>query len=98
MDAVAGVSTTIPPKLIYLVRGEPAVHFSAAEIQTMAEPFKLSLVGKFSFGRPPMELIRNFFVSLGLKGNCQISLLDPRHVLIKLALEEDYSRIWVRHT
>ncbi|KAK9179061.1 hypothetical protein WN943_028257 [Citrus x changshan-huyou] len=98
VDTVAGVSTTIPPKPISLVRGEPAVHFSAAEIQTMAEPFKLSLVGKFSFGRPPMELIRKFFVSLGLKGNCQISLLDSRHVLIKLVLEEDYSRIWLRQT
>ena len=64
VDAVAGASTTIPPKPISLVRGEPAVHFSTAEIQTMAEPFKLSLVGKFSFGRPPMELIRKFFVSL----------------------------------
>ncbi|KAL9420883.1 hypothetical protein AB3S75_038453 [Citrus x aurantiifolia] len=98
VDAVAGAYTTIPPKSISLVRGEPAVHFSTAEIQTMAEPFKLSLVGKFSFGRPPMELIRKFFVSLGLKGNCQISLLDARHVLIKLALEEDYSRIWVRQS
>ena len=98
MDAVAGVSTTIPPKSISLVRGEPAVHFSAAKIQIMAEPFKLSIVGKFSFGRPPMKLIRKYFVSLGLKENCQISILDPRHVLIKLALEEDYSRIWVRQT
>lgn len=27
----------------------------------MAEPFKLALVGIFSFDRPPMDLIGNFF-------------------------------------
>lgn len=64
----------------------------------MARPFKLALVGKFSFGRPSMDIIRKFFISLGLKGNSQISLLDNRHILIKLLLEEDYSRIWVRQT
>ena len=57
----------------------------------MAEPFKLSLVGKFCFGHPPTEAIRSFFVSVGSKGNSKISLLDDRHVLlIKLAIEEDY--------
>lgn len=46
--------------------------------------FKLVLVGKFSFGHPLMDVIRTFFVSLGLKGNPHISLLDNRHILIKL--------------
>lgn len=64
----------------------------------MAEPFKLSLVANFSFGRPPMDVIRKFFISLGLKGHSQISLLDNKHVLIKLELEEDYSQIWIRQT
>ncbi|KAK9186911.1 hypothetical protein WN944_018300 [Citrus x changshan-huyou] len=62
----------------------------------MAEPFKLALVGKFSFGRRPMDVIRKFFISLSLKGNYHTSLLDNRHILIKLEIEEDYSRIWVR--
>ena len=61
----------------------------------MDQPFKLALVGKFSFGHPPMDVSQKFFVSLGLKGNSQISLLDNRHILIKLEMEEDYSRIWV---
>lgn len=61
VDAVAGVTTPIPPKPVSFVRGEPAIHFTTVEIQSMVEPFKLSLVGKFSFGRPPMDLIRNFF-------------------------------------
>lgn len=43
-----------------------------------------------------MELIRKVFTSLGLKGNSQISLLDNRHVLIKLDVEENYTRLWVK--
>lgn len=64
----------------------------------MAQPFRLSLISKFSFGRPSMDIIRKFFISLGLKGNSQISLLDNRHILIKLSTEEDYSRIWLRQS
>ncbi|XP_052295304.1 uncharacterized protein LOC127901763 [Citrus sinensis] len=79
-------------------RGEPAIFFSEEEINIMAAPFKLALVGKFSFGRPPIDVIRKFFVALGLKGNCEISLLDPRHILIHLHLEEDYTRIWLRQS
>ncbi|KAH9750076.1 hypothetical protein KPL70_005587 [Citrus sinensis] len=98
-DVVSGPKdSSIPFKPASLMRGEPAVIFTTEEIAAMAEPFKLALVGKFSFGRPSMDIIRKFFVSLGLKGNSQISLLDNRHILIKLSLEEDYSRIWVRQT
>lgn len=61
----------------------------------MAEPFKLALVSKFLFGHPPMDVSQQSFVFLGLKGNSQISLLDNRHILIKLEMEEDYSRIYV---
>ena len=56
----------------------------------MAEPFRLSLVGKFSFGRPPVDVIRKLFVSFGIKGHSHISLLD-KDMLIKLKLEENYS-------
>lgn len=45
-----------------------------------------------------MDVIRKFFDSLGLKGHSYISLLDNKHVLIKLELEEDYSRIWIWQT
>ena len=42
--------------------------------------------------------IQNFFASLGLNGDAQISLLNNRHVLIKLKFEKDYIRIWVRES
>ena len=62
----------------------------------MAIPFKLTLVGKFSYNHPRMELIRKYFSSLGLNRNSQISLFDNRHILIKLNVEEDYTRLWVK--
>ena len=64
----------------------------------MVEPFKLSLVGKFSYGRPQMEMIQKFFASLGLKGDVQALLLDNKHMLMKLQFEKDYNRIWVRES
>ena len=69
--------------------GKPAIFFTEKEINIMAAPFKLSLVGKFSFCRPPIDVIRKSFVPLGLKGNVEISLLDSRHILIQLHLEEN---------
>ena len=74
------------------------MQFFVDEVKAMAIPFKLTLVSKFSYNRSYMELIRNFFSSLGLKENSQISLLDNCHILIKLDVEEDYTRLWVKQT
>ena len=54
----------------------------------MVESFKPGLFGMFSFGPPSGDVLEKVF----------ISLLDNRHVFIKLSSEEDYSRIWVRQT
>lgn len=67
------------------------------EIQSMAKLFKLALVSKLLFARAPMDVIGKFFfffMSLRLKWNSQVSLLDNRHIIIKLEMQEDYSRIW----
>ena len=99
VDIMNGPSnSTIPIKTVTSFEGEPNVQFSTTEIQAMAIPFKLTLVGKFSYNRPSMELIRKFFNTLRLKGTFKVSLLDNRHVLIQLDVEEDYSCLWVRQT
>ncbi|KAL9459047.1 hypothetical protein AB3S75_002435 [Citrus x aurantiifolia] len=101
VDAAAGSERAAPAiafRQSSTHRGEPAIFFTEEEINIMAAPFKLALVGKFSFGRPPIDVIRKFFVALGLKGTVDISLLDPRHILIQLYLEEDYMRIWLRQS
>lgn len=59
--------STIPVKLALLYRGELVVLFSVEEVQVIAEPFQLASVSKFSFDCILMDIIRKFFVSLGLK-------------------------------
>ena len=55
MDIMNGpTSSTILIKTITSFGGEPNVQFSTTEIQAMAMPFKLTLVGKFSYNRPSM--------------------------------------------
>ena len=99
MDIMIGpTSSMVPIKTVTSFGGEPNVQFSVAEIEAMAIPFKLTLVGKFSYNRPNMELIHKFFTSLRLKGTFKVSLLDNWHVLIQLDVEDDYSRLWVRQT
>ncbi|XP_052300313.1 pollen-specific leucine-rich repeat extensin-like protein 2 [Citrus sinensis] len=99
VDIMNGLSNSrIPIKTVTLFEGEPNVQFSTTEIQAMVIPFKLILVGKFSYNRPSMELIHKFFNTLRLKGTFKVSPLDNRHVLIQLDIEEDYSRLWVRQT
>ena len=79
-------------------RGEPALLISREEILTLSEPFKNFLVGRFAYSRPPMELIRKFVVSLGLKGDYPVGLLDNNHVLFCPCLEKDYMRLFVRRS
>lgn len=50
----------------------------------MVELFKLALVGKFYFGRPPVNVVRKLFVSLRIKGDSQVFLLDNIYVSIIL--------------
>ena len=77
-------------------RGEPALRLTKQDIAKLAEPFQNALVGRFAFTRPSMELIRKFITSLGLKGECAVGLLDQKHVLLRPALEEDYTRLFAR--
>ena len=77
-------------------KGKPAVFFSKAEVQELLKPFQHTLVGKFSKGRPNMEALRREFKAVGFKGEYSIGLLDPCHVLLRFAGEEEYLRCWLR--
>ncbi|XP_071926658.1 uncharacterized protein [Coffea arabica] len=77
-------------------KGEAAVIFSRTDAEKLAAPFRWTLVGKFSHGRPSLEDIRKFFALLNLKDHISIGLMDYRHVLIKCSAEVDFNRIWTR--
>lgn len=79
-------------------KGGPIIFFSKEDIQLLARPFKHSLVGKFSHGRPSMEIIQKVFQTFSLKSDFHFGLIDHKHILIRLESEEDFSRIWMRES
>lgn len=81
--------TQLPLKIKPLssLKGEPTVCFSEEEIDKLAAPFNHVLVGKFSHGRPSMELVRKAFAAIGFSGSYSLGLLDHRHVLIRFTLK-----------
>ncbi|XP_071928074.1 uncharacterized protein [Coffea arabica] len=89
---------TSPIKIqhVSVYKGEAAVIFSREDVDKLAAPFRWTLVGKFSHGRPSLEDTRKFFSSLNLKDQVSIGLMDYRHVLIKCTAEVDFIRIWMR--
>ncbi|KAL2531794.1 Uncharacterized protein Adt_05145 [Abeliophyllum distichum] len=80
----------------FLHRGEPALTITADEEASLAEPFKFTLVGKFSHCKPSMVEVRNSFQKFGLTGDFKIGLIDFKHVLIHLTHEDDYSRLFLK--
>ncbi|XP_027062808.1 uncharacterized protein [Coffea arabica] len=79
-------------------KGEPSLVISRQDMMQIAAPYSNALVGRFAVGRPSMELIRKFIVSLGLRGECPIGLLDSKHILLRPSEEEDYTRLWCRRS
>lgn len=66
------------------------------EVTTLAAPFKLTLVGKFSRKTLFIEALHREFRTVGFKGFFLVSWTDPPQVLIHLDLEEDYIRFWMK--
>src|SRR4051812_26232640 len=86
----------ILPTLSY--KGEPSVKISKEAMAAMSKPLQLSLIGKFSHGRPTMERSRPLFSKLGLSGGYDLGHLDQKHMLIRLQKEDDFNRLWLRDT
>lgn len=84
-------------------KGQSAIFFKPPQVTTLAAPFHWILVGKFSqryyksdpkLGCPSLDDLQKYFVSLDMKGEFFIGLLDNRHLLIHLAAEVDYLRLY----
>ena len=88
-----------PPEskpIIGLHKGRPSVRITKQCQEIYAAPYKWAIVGKFTQGRPLLEDIHSYLVSLDLKGTFQIGILDSRHVVINFCTETDYIRIFSR--
>ncbi|KAG8380565.1 hypothetical protein BUALT_Bualt06G0028800 [Buddleja alternifolia] len=78
-------------------KGRRAVFFSPVEVNQLAHSLRFALIGKVPHGAPSMLRLRKCFDRLSLKGSCTVGALDAVNVLIKLTIEEDFSRIWLKH-
>ncbi|GAA0151469.1 hypothetical protein LIER_10182 [Lithospermum erythrorhizon] len=80
-------SGSLPFKPISMHQGKHSVLFKTSEKQSLLANMKYVLVGKLSHGRPPLSIIKQFFVGLKLKGQYNVSLLYHKHIFIELALK-----------
>ncbi|KAF8394103.1 hypothetical protein HHK36_020308 [Tetracentron sinense] len=84
-------------KTIAVFQGEPALFLTLDESAKLAAPLKLSLVAKYSYGRPSFPAIREFFkLNYHLKFDYHIGVIDSRHLLIRFSVEEDYLTIYLK--
>ncbi|MQL68590.1 hypothetical protein Taro_000888 [Colocasia esculenta] len=76
--------------------GLPAVYFSKEEFRKSEQPLKLAIVAKCSYGRPSIPDITSCLSQrLALKGDCIVSSLNPRHILLRFFDEEDFLKVLV---
>lgn len=65
------------------------------QFNILAEPYKLTIVGKFVHRRPPMFKVHDNFSRFGFCGDYSIGLIDAIHILIHLEHEDNYARFFL---
>ncbi|KAF8412259.1 hypothetical protein HHK36_000220 [Tetracentron sinense] len=91
-----GISNTVV-KHPSRFQGEPALFFSAEEIERSSSPFKLTLIAKCAYGRPSLAELKVFIKkNIHTKLDFAISILDERHTLIRFESEDDYLAVWIK--
>ncbi|KAH0767968.1 hypothetical protein KY285_003839 [Solanum tuberosum] len=84
-------------KPVSLLHGEPMVVFDSKDLETFIteENLKYALIANFSHGRPELPDLQKILPQqLRFKGECNIGLLESRHVLLRFTLKEDYIAIF----
>ncbi|KAI0495640.1 hypothetical protein KFK09_021943 [Dendrobium nobile] len=90
----ASPSAEFPDLRLTTHRGLPSLWISEEEVLALVKPFEFSLIGFFPARRPSLDAIRHFFFNLKLIGTFSVTLLNARHVLIKLSKDLDYSDVF----
>lgn len=78
--------------------GIPAVIFKDRDYYgVMVDDCKLTLFGKFTYGQPRIEEIRETFLEqIPLKGKVKIGVCDYRHVFIDFNTETNFNEVYFR--
>ena len=92
------MSITLSEPEITTKQGLPAVLYVKDEIvKELASTCKFTLIGKFIYTMPKVELIRkNFILQTQLSGGVNIAHFNSRHVYIDLDNELDYNMVWTK--
>ncbi|KAH0454097.1 hypothetical protein IEQ34_016021 [Dendrobium chrysotoxum] len=73
----------------------PSLWISEEEIFSLATPFEFALVEQFTTRRSPLDSIQKIFFQLKLiDGHFSVTILNPKHLLIKLVNNLDYNRVF----
>lgn len=83
-------------KPVQRYKGSPMITFSEEEINSLAAPFRYTLVCTFWYGRPPLATIRSAIDRIGFVGAVKVGLLDPTHIVLHFDQELDYIRCFSR--
>ncbi|PIN25824.1 hypothetical protein CDL12_01433 [Handroanthus impetiginosus] len=78
-------------------KGVRTAIFTQEEVKKLSAPFQFTLVGKFSFGRPQVVLIKEYLVRLGC-ASARVQLLNRCHWTPNFNLKHEpfVALIWVR--
>jgi hypothetical protein len=77
--------------------GKEVLYFTSNEINLLAKPFELTLIGKFSFEHPTlMSILKALQQSLNLEGGVYPSALNHRYILIRFEKQEDFIRCYTK--
>ncbi|RAL51609.1 hypothetical protein DM860_018267 [Cuscuta australis] len=90
-------NVVVEDKIPTVHRGTPGVVFKKSEMQQLSQLDNFLLVGKFSHGRPEISALRKMFAEqFLLRGSVQISLRDPRHVMLLFTHPRDCDDIFMQ--
>ncbi|TMX05308.1 hypothetical protein EJD97_025000, partial [Solanum chilense] len=97
-QAKRGVSIKLTEPEITTKQGLPVVLYVKDEVvKDLASTCKFTLIGKFIYAMPRVELIRkNFILQTQLSRGAMIAHFNSRHVYIDLDNELDYNMVWTK--
>ncbi|KAG5605597.1 hypothetical protein H5410_027089 [Solanum commersonii] len=87
------MTATISVKPITLLHGEPYLKWIESEVSKMntIENMQHVIIGKLLYGWLDLDELRTSIpAQCNIKGDCQIGYFRNRHILIRLALKEDF--------
>ncbi|KAF8392806.1 hypothetical protein HHK36_021043 [Tetracentron sinense] len=79
-----------------IYQGEPALYFSAEELEQSAIPLRFALVAKCAYGRPKLEVLKKKLQEqFHISQNFTMGVMDSRH-LLRFQEEDEYLMVWMK--